>query len=312
MTKIWAMRGYSGSGKSVRAREIADKHDSVVVNRDLLRLQLLGEYWTGRPVDEERVTIAEDAQVKAFLNAGVSVVIDATHLAPKFLRKWAKLATQQGHEFEVVDVLTGKAECRENDIMRGILGEREVGKDVIDRQVKNFPQNKWPKIVAQPFPIEPVEFIPGLPDAVIFDIDGTLAKNISRSPFDYSKVLEDEVHPDVAWMANAFHAIFDLELAATGTVEVIVMSGRDDTCRVDTERWLDMYDIHYDQLIMRPAEAKDNHGNKLPDYQVKYDLFNTHVRGKYNVRTVFDDRRQVVEVWRRMGLKCAQVEDGDF
>lgn len=309
MTKIWAMRGYSGSGKTTVAREIANEHDAVVVNRDLLRLQLLGSYWTGKGKDEDRVTIAEEAQVKAFLKAGVSVVVDATHLAPKFARKWAKLAVMDGHEFEVVDVPASLLKCQSNDLLRKTAGERFVGEDVINKQFKNFPQNNWPQITAVPYLIEPAPpYDSTLPDAVIVDIDGTIAKNDpdngGRSPFDYSRVLEDETHPDVVWLVS--------ELFRFDDVEIIILSGRDDTCKVDTARWLDMWDINYHQLIMRPAEAKDNHGNKLPDYQVKHDLFNKHIRGKYNVRIVLDDRQQVVDMWRRMGLKTLQCEPGDF
>ena len=61
MPKLWAMRGYSAAGKSTRAAEIAKENDAVIVNRDLLRLMLLGSYWTGEKVDEDRVTIAEEA-----------------------------------------------------------------------------------------------------------------------------------------------------------------------------------------------------------------------------------------------------------
>jgi len=35
-------------------------------------------------------------------------------------------------------------------------------------------------------------------DAVIFDIDGTLAKMCDRNPYDYTKVSGDLVHTDIA------------------------------------------------------------------------------------------------------------------
>ena len=34
--------------------------------------------------------------------------------------------------------------------------------------------------------------------------------------------------------------------------------------------------------------------------------------GVDNVAMVFDDRQQVVDMWRQNGLTCFQVADGDF
>ena len=42
-----------------------------------------------------------------------------------------------------------------------------------------------------------------------------------------------------------------------------------------------------------------------------YAIYN-HINGKYNVLGVFDDRDQVVSVWRSLGLTCFQVNWGNF
>ena len=112
----------------------------------------------------------------------------------------------------------------------------------------------------------------------------------------------DTVDEQVRWLVNKMY----------DQVTVIVLSGRDDECRAVTEEWLWDNGVSYDYLFMRPTGAKDGNGNKLPDYMVKYDLFEQDVRGEYNVRFVLDDRNQVVDLWRRMGLKTLQVQEGDF
>jgi len=84
------------------------------------------------------------------------------------------------------------------------------------------------------------------------------------------------------------------------------MSGRSDECRNETYQWLRENDVPFDELYMRAAD------DKRQDWKVKYDLFNEHVRGKYNVVGVFDDRDQVVKLWREMGLTCFQVAPGLF
>lgn len=311
MTKLYAMRGLPGSGKTTLAAKIAKRNDAVIVNRDQLRRMLLGSWWTGDKSDENRVTVAEGAQVTALLKAGISTVVDATHLEPRYLRRWARLATRLGVEFEVIDVVADVDKCQRRAYERwrtpGYEFGRYIDPDIIEARAKKYPVEKWPVVTAEPFHPEPVEFVEGLPEAIIVDIDGTLAHipDGGRSPYSYDNVGEDVVDEQIRWLVN--------ELAGDLALKIIVMSGRDDTCREDTEKWLIDNRISFDELHMRPADAKDEHGSKLPDFRVKYDLFNRYIRGNYNVRFVLDDRSQVVtHCWRAMGLKCLQVEPGDF
>lgn len=311
---LTAMRGYPASGKSTLARQIADETGAVVVCRDELRNMLHGTYWSGKRELEDQVTIAERAQVKAFLMAGVSVVVDATHLEPSYLRKWAKLSRQLGADFKRVDVPTPPLECVDNDCSRSnrTTPNRYVGADVIKRAAKRHPIEKWPNIQAPPaFTPVQVEWIDGLPEAIIVDIDGTLAHMTGRSPYDYSQVHTDVADEQVRWLVNM---LYGSSSRADGheSLNVLIVSGRDDSCRESTEEWLWEHGISYDELHMRPTGAVDELGNKLPDYQVKYDLFDKHIRGNYNIRFVLDDRDQVVKLWRDMGLKCLQVQPGDF
>ena len=53
-------------------------------------------------------------------------------------------------------------------------------------------------------------------------------------------------------------------------------------------------------------------GDFRKDSIVKKELFDENVRGKYNIEFVLDDRNQVVEMWRSIGLVCLQVADGNF
>jgi hypothetical protein len=75
-------------------------------------------------------------------------------------------------------------------------------------------------------------------------------------------------------------------------------------------RWLKFhgFDQRYRpfQLLMRPL------GDNRPDEIVKEEMYELHIRGKYNVALVLDDRQKVVDLWRRLGLTCLQVADGDF
>ncbi|SHX44380.1 Predicted kinase [Mycobacteroides abscessus subsp. massiliense] len=302
--KLTAMRGYPGSGKTTKAKEIAAQSGAVRVCRDDLRKMLHDNYHTGKAECEDQVTTAERAQVHALLQSGTSVVVDATHLEPRWLRKWAKMAAQYGAKFEVVDITTSALKSAANDVLRKARGERHVGGEVIERMAKRHPIQNWPKVTQlETFTPEPVEWVEDLPTAIIVDIDGTVAHMDGRSPYDYTQVHTDTVDEQVRWLVNSMFR---------KGVMVLFVSGRDDICRDETVKWLEYHGILFDELHMRPTGAKDANGNKLPDYRVKYDLFNANIRGKYNVRFVLDDRDQVVNLWRALGLKCLQVQPGDF
>lgn len=138
-----------------------------------------------------------------------------------------------------------------------------------------------------------------LPRAVLVDIDGTLAHRGNRSPYDWSRVGEDQPNPAVIELVQT--------LAAAGRHSIILMSGRDEVCRQQTEMWLDAQQVPYAELHMRPR--KDNRKDSV----VKADLYRAHIDGRYDVAWVVDDRDQVVRMWRQdLGLTCLQVAEGDF
>jgi hypothetical protein len=137
------------------------------------------------------------------------------------------------------------------------------------------------------------------PRAVLVDIDGTLAHRGDRSPYDWSRVGEDQPNPAVIELVQT--------IAAAGQHRIILMSGRDEVCRQQTEMWLDAQAVPYEALYMRPH--KDNRKDSI----VKADLYRRHIEGRYDVAWVVDDRDQVVRMWREeLGLTCLQVAEGNF
>ena len=145
---------------------------------------------------------------------------------------------------------------------------------------------------------------------VIFDLDGTLALIDSRRElslkdngkidwdvfFDSKMISLDDPNQPVIDMANM--------LSKQGYT-IMILSGRSDVTYQATIDWLNKHDIWFDNLIMRPQ----NHLYK-PDNDLKQMWLDSI--GKDNVAMVFDDRNQVVDMWRDNGLTCFQVADGDF
>lgn len=133
--------------------------------------------------------------------------------------------------------------------------------------------------------------------AVIVDIDGTVAHRTNRGPFEYDKVLSDE--PDKAVIEVV------TSLWKSGH-EIIYVSAREDWCFDDTYRWLTFNCCPFVNLYMR------NSGDLRRDSEVKQEIYETFIKPRYNVLCVLDDRNQVVDMWRELGLKTLQVGYGDF
>lgn len=91
---------------------------------------------------------------------------------------------------------------------------------------------------------------------------------------------------------------------------VMFCSGRPEEYKGLTMNWLAAHGIGLGggdtALIMRPT------GDMRQDYIVKKELYLTHIEPFYTVKCVFDDRQQVVDMWRSLGLICYQVAKGDF
>ena len=142
--------------------------------------------------------------------------------------------------------------------------------------------------------------LPDLPAAVIVDVDGTLATRVTdRSPYDWQRVGEDAPVAAVITVVKALHAAGNA---------IVVVSGRDDECYRQTASWLTHHlGVPFAELFLRPA------GDNRRDDIVKKQLYKRHIKGRYDVQFVLDDRDQVVKMWReQLGLVCFQVAPGAF
>jgi hypothetical protein len=94
-----------------------------------------------------------------------------------------------------------------------------------------------------------------------------------------------------------------------GQPEIWLWSGRMDTVHNETIQWLEQYDVLHllDGIKMRPA------GNYTIDHELKQQWFySMSPEDRARLVCVFDDRNQVVDMWRRNGVLCCQVAPGDF
>jgi len=298
MTRLLITRGLPASGKTTFARKLQPQ--VVRVNRDDLRVMLHGQRLFSQRA-EAQVTHAQRAAVEALLRAHSDVIVDDTNLRAKTVRDWAELAARLHATFEVHDFTDVPLdECVRRDAERA--EEVRVGEEGIRRMHERYLAGR-----RLPLPIPYVE--PGgpglvyepdldLPPVVLVDIDGTVALMNGRGPYDWHRVGEDAPNHAVIAAVRAMHAAGHA---------IVFCSGRDAVCRAETQAWLDLYvDVPYEGLFMRPE------GDSRKDAIVKREIFDLEIRDRWRVIGVFDDRQQVVRMWRALGLTVFQVAEGDF
>ncbi|MBT2489507.1 AAA family ATPase [Streptomyces sp. ISL-96] len=298
------MTGLPASGKTTAARQLQAEAGGRMrrVSLDDLRAMLdLPSAERGRSRTHEQTVLAiQDAAVCAAVDDGFDVVVDNTHLTPHIPKRLkaavAGLATFVVHDFTGVPV----DECVRRDGER----ERPVSEDIIrilaDKHARAT-RGGWRLTEAwlndQP-PVEPYVPDPALPAAVMCDIDGTLALTGDRGPYDFTRCDVDLLNVPVRQALRSFRRA-DSDI-------IVLLSGRGEEYRAQTETWLRRHEVPYDELWMREA------GDGRRDDVVKAELFDRHVRHRYAVRVSLDDRDRVVALWRRMGLPTWQVNYGNF
>lgn len=146
----------------------------------------------------------------------------------------------------------------------------------------------------------------------IFDLDGTLA--------DLSHRLHHITGGKKNW--DAFFDSCSKDIPITEVVEVAralsmrnaamiaVITGRSDRVEEETWDWLIDNGIPFNTLYMR------SDGDHRDDAVVKAELLNRFVADcrvlPGEIAGVFEDRKQVVDMYRKRGLRVYQVAPGDF
>lgn len=142
-----------------------------------------------------------------------------------------------------------------------------------------------------------------LPRCIICDIDGTIALTTGRDIYDNTMVHTDIVNEHVVDILRMYHT-------HVYSVEVIYLSGRMDSSREVTEKWLKDNKLWFNEDEQKLLMRKTNDFRK--DSIIKKELYEEHIKDKYYVEFVLDDRTSVVTMWRELGLLCLQVYWGDF
>jgi phosphoglycolate phosphatase-like HAD superfamily hydrolase len=136
---------------------------------------------------------------------------------------------------------------------------------------------------------------------IVFDLDGTLANIEHRLDYVRSKpknwaafdagIPNDKVNEPVA-------AVFREFAVDQAFHDIVLASGRNERSRQATEDWLAANRLTgWQKLYMRPAD--DFRGDDIVKREMLDDIISDY--GK-KPDMVFDDRKRVVDMWRRNGI----------
>ncbi len=143
--------------------------------------------------------------------------------------------------------------------------------------------------------------------AIIVDLDGTLCDvehrvhHVNNGAKNWREFNALMVHDSLNdWCFELIEA-----MSARG-YKIIFVTGRDEAYRKPSEEWLKKHTVNYEHLFMRSAI------DMRADSDVKEEIYLEKIEHFYQVLFVVDDRKSVVERWRKLELVCLQCAPGNF
>lgn len=286
------------------------KGQGVVVCRDNFREMLVGgniHQYRFKSDIEDIITKAELETAILSLSIGKHVFVADTNLNPKTQDAWKTFAKEQKVAFHKKDFFNDyymqnqalaqeigpefvvekfRKQCLEWNLKR----LASVPSDVINKMIDDYIVPKYSSVVNYTGTKDK-------PNAIIVDLDGTLFHMKDRGPFEWDKVHTDTIDEFVRET---------IILYKNAGYKIIACSGRDEVCKALSLQSLQQYNVPIDEFFIRSA------GDQRPDWKVKDEIFWNSIAPNYNVRLCLDDRNQVVNRYRAMGIKVYQVQPGNF
>jgi predicted kinase len=244
----------------------------------------------------------EDECIRSAVENYKDVIVDDCNYHPKHIERVKKYC--QGYTIKIFDVHKELGITLEQSLERNKNRSRVVPEFVIRNMAKNYGIFSEGERNTKNKRYESTNRV------VVSDLDGTLACIDHRLHF-----LNKETNQKADWK-SFFDAMKDdvvrLEIKSVlddvyPNHDIVLVSGRPETHREATEKWLKDNGIRYNALLMRKA------GDKRPDIIVKQEILDTYL-DKNMIDMVIDDRKVVIDMFRSNGLKVMNVggEDNDF
>jgi len=313
--KCYFLIGVPSSGKTTWIKQNADLLDGfrIVSTDDIIEEYALSTGSTYNKVFEDyskTATKLMNENIDVYTANGENIVWDQTNLTKSSRSR--KLSRLNGYDVTAVVFATPtriSARLRRR--------EEETGKHIPLHRVHNMIDTfDYPSIdegfseiiTVSNIDASVIDRTVNLDNKVIVvDVDGTLANIEHRRHFVSSKPKNwgaffkgqrhDTPHDDIVYLVN---------LLKNDGNTIIIASGRTDDTKQQTIDWLNEHNVTFDDIFMRET------GDYRSDDIVKQEILEI-ITEKYGFPYMaIDDRTQVVNMWRKNGIRCLQVAPGDF
>jgi len=272
-------RGMQASGKTTWAKEFVKNNPSYIrISRDDFRY-MLDDYSHSKET-ESIITKMINSCINDAIACGKNIVIDEMHLNNKHLKEKIDFFTSKNYNIEIKEFPIHISEA----IARNKKRQQPINESILKKTWKQY-EVELKQMIKKHKIVYTNSSNLNLPHCIICDIDGTLSDSSQRKIYD-DDVSSDEIISPVRDVINQF----------ADKVEIILVSGRKEKSRKQTEDWLHKQSVRFKHLYMRKND--DNRS----DVVVKKEIFDEFIRYKYIPMFVIDDRPCVVEMWVEMGL----------
>jgi predicted kinase len=290
MPKLVLLVGPPGSGKSTMARKM-------VIDQGFERFNQ----------DEQGKGHLHDFDIAVFDRK--DIVVDRMNFNKQQRSRYLDIAKSKGYETEIVVLHENYRTCFERVMSR--QGHETIKDEKNARAALGTFFGKYERPEAGEadkitflYPEGPKEKV------IVCDLDGTLCdvehrRHHVRKPDGVKKdwvsfFKEIPNDPINMWCKDIIEK-FD----ATG-LPTVFCSGRSTNEQRHTKDWLEKHGLGKFPLYMR-----DRHDSRQ-DSIVKEIILDFELLTRYVPYFMIDDRKQVVEMWRKRGFVCLQCDEGDF
>jgi len=263
--------------------------------------------FAARVSQDEQGKVEHYKEFQAAVLAGINVVVDRMNFSVEQRARYIHTARMSGYGIRIVVLQVPYSICL------GRMQERGEHPTIsTEEQMKSALHTfytKYERPTKEECDI--LEFRghdnPGRGECIIVDLDGTLCDTSHRQHFMNVEGKKDwkgffaGINED--GLNKAVYAVLDRMYDNTS---IVLASGRPDDYMTETKAWLMKHDVPYGSLFMRRR-----HDFRRDDI-VKEVILDFEILPRYKPLFVLDDRKQVVDMWRRRGIACFQVAEGDF
>jgi predicted kinase len=282
MPNLIVLIGPAGSGKSTLARSlINDDGDhgaaTVYINQD--------------SQGKEHLNIFKDA-----ISNCKDIIVDRMNFNRQQRERYTVPAKQADYRVKFIVLHENKKTCLARCIAR--IGNHETIATEQDAQsALNLFFSKYERPLQNEADEISFRYPEGpKPSAIIVDLDGTLCNIDHRLHF-----VKREGRKD--WKSFFEHLSKD---QPNKWCRDLVSSGRPDNYQKQTQQWLDNEGLGQWDLFMRCR------GDHRDDTIAKENILDFEVLTRYTPFFFIDDRKRVVDLWRRRGYTCLACHEGEF